>query len=212
MSHVVLLGDSIFDNASYVPGEPPVVDQLRGELPRGWKATLLAVDGNVTADVPGQLGRLPPDATHLVVSVGGNDALSASSLLNQPVRSVAEGLFRLTEVQSDFRSDYQAMLEAARAAGLPVAVCTVYDSIPGMERVALTGLCLFNDCIVHEAARAGVPVLDLRLVCTDAADYSPVSPIEPSARGGAKIARAIAALLRRHDFASRRTVVYGGVD
>ena len=29
MNHVVLLGDSIFDNASYVPGKPPVIEQLR---------------------------------------------------------------------------------------------------------------------------------------------------------------------------------------
>ena len=35
MSHVVLLGDSIFDNASYVPGRPAVIDQMRTSLPRG---------------------------------------------------------------------------------------------------------------------------------------------------------------------------------
>ncbi len=39
MSHVVLLGDSNFDNARYVPGEPAVVEQLRRSLPRGWHAT-----------------------------------------------------------------------------------------------------------------------------------------------------------------------------
>src|SRR5437763_7003051 len=81
MSHVVLLGDSIFDNAAYVPGRPPVVEQLRRALPAGWRATLLAVDGHTTADVAGQLARLPADATHLVVSVGGNDALGASAVL-----------------------------------------------------------------------------------------------------------------------------------
>lgn len=31
MSHVVLLGDSVFDNGSYVrKGEPDVVEQVRG--------------------------------------------------------------------------------------------------------------------------------------------------------------------------------------
>ena len=76
--HVILLGDSIFDNAPYVPGKPPVVEQLQSLLPGGWEATLLAVDGHVTNDVPGQLARLPEDSTHLVVSVGGNDALQNS--------------------------------------------------------------------------------------------------------------------------------------
>jgi hypothetical protein len=45
MPHIVLLGDSIFDNAAYVPGEPPVIEQLRAHLPKNWQATLLAVDG-----------------------------------------------------------------------------------------------------------------------------------------------------------------------
>lgn len=33
MPHIVLLGDSIFDNAADVPGEPPVIEQLRARLP-----------------------------------------------------------------------------------------------------------------------------------------------------------------------------------
>src|SRR5262245_28733322 len=161
MSHVVLLGDSIFDNACYVPGEPPVIEQLRAALPPGWQATLLALDGNVTRDVLVQLALLPKDATHLVVSAGGNDALRAAGLLQQPARSVAEALFRLTEVQSDFRNDYREMLGALRATKRPAVVCTVYDSIPGMERVAQTGLSLFNDWIVRVVVRARVQVLVL---------------------------------------------------
>ena len=38
--HLVLLGDSIIDNASYVPGRrPAVIDQVRSRLPEGWSAT-----------------------------------------------------------------------------------------------------------------------------------------------------------------------------
>ena len=73
--HVVLLGDSIFDNAPYTNGGPDVISQVHGLLPPSWNATLLAVDGSMTGDVAGQLNRLPPDATDLVLSVGGNDAL-----------------------------------------------------------------------------------------------------------------------------------------
>ena len=93
MSHIVLLGDSIFDNAAYVRGGPDVVTQLRELLPRGWQATLAAVDGAI-------------------------------------------------------------------------------------RRVA---------------AERCVPTIELRLVCTEPADYA--NPVEPSVRGGAKIARAIAASL-----------------
>ena len=35
MSHVVLLGDSIFDNAAYVPDRPPVIDQVRRRIAAG---------------------------------------------------------------------------------------------------------------------------------------------------------------------------------
>src|SRR5687767_239110 len=68
MPHVVLLGDSIFDNAAYIDGGQDVITQLRGKLPAGWRATLGAVDGSVMADIGRQLDRLPSDATHLVVS------------------------------------------------------------------------------------------------------------------------------------------------
>ena len=40
MSQVVLLGDSIFDNAAYVSGGPDVVAQLGELLPAGWRDAL----------------------------------------------------------------------------------------------------------------------------------------------------------------------------
>lgn len=43
MEHIVLLGDSIFDNKVYVDEAPDVVGHLRNILPRDWKATLCAV-------------------------------------------------------------------------------------------------------------------------------------------------------------------------
>jgi hypothetical protein len=208
MSHVVLLGDSIFDNASYVPGRPPVIEQLRGRLPGGWRATLLAVDGNVTEDVAAQVARLPADASHLVVSVGGNDALGHSSILGSPARSVADVLDRLRDIQDEFRRAYRAMLRAVLAPGKPVGVCTIYDAVPGLPPQAATALTVFNDVILREAVREGVPVADLRLVCADAADYSAVSPIEPSAVGGHKIARVVARLVTEHNFSRQVTAVY----
>jgi hypothetical protein len=58
--HVVLLGDSICDNASYTKGRPDVISQVRQFLPMGWRATLLAVDGAPTDDVPSQAARVRP--------------------------------------------------------------------------------------------------------------------------------------------------------
>ncbi|MCB4825353.1 SGNH/GDSL hydrolase family protein [Roseicella aerolata] len=210
MGHVVLLGDSVFDNGAYVaPREPDVVQQLRDALPGGWRASLAAVDGAVTGSVPGQLGRLPPDATHLVVSVGGNDALQRQDVLERRVRSVAEALVELGDVRDAFARDYRVMLDAVLGRGLPTAVCTIYDPRfpdPMLQRVAVAALAMFNDVITREAFRRRLPLVDLRLVCSDDEHYA--NPIEPSARGGARIAAGIAELVTGHDFARRRAEVF----
>lgn len=189
--HVVLLGDSIFDNAPYVAGGPAVIDHLQSALTPPWRATLLAHDGDIAANVSGQLERLPKDATHLVVSVGGNDALMAQDALNAPARSVMSALGHLHEIRRRFQRAYRAMLWEVLDQGLPVAVCTIYDAVPGLSEELQTALSLFNDTITREAAVAGVPVIDLRAVCTEREDYSELSPIEPSVTGGAKISAAI---------------------
>src|SRR5215218_3439119 len=129
--HVVLLGDSIFDNGSYVAGGPDVVQQVREALAAdAWHATLRAVDGDVTTGLPRQLRSIPSDATHLVVSVGGNDALGFAGVLQQPATSVADGLLPLAEAQRHFAASYSAMIDAVLGAGLPTAVCTIYDTRP----------------------------------------------------------------------------------
>lgn len=208
MGHVVLLGDSIFDNARYVPDRPPVIEQVRRSLPAGWRATLLAVDGHITSDVQRQLSRLPPDTTHLVVSVGGNDALGESGILRETVGSVGEAIAVLHQALIQFASEYRGMLQKVLALTKPTTVCTVYDSVPGLELEARTALGGFNDVILRTAFLAGIPVIDLRLLCIQPSDYSPLSPIEPSVTGGAKIARTIAEVMEQHDFSRARTVIY----
>lgn len=208
MGHIVLLGDSIFDNERYVPDRPPVIEQLRRSLPPGWRASLLAVDGDVVGDVSAQLERLPHDATHLFVSAGGNDALGEITILGESVSSVGDALELLRDVQVRFHDEYRKMLRLLCAAGKPAAVCTIYDAIPGLSLAELAALAVFNDVILREAFQAGVPVIDLRLLCDQPGDYSPLSSIEPSLAGGSKISRAIAELATNHDFGSRRTVIY----
>ena len=192
--HIVLLGDSIFDNKAYVNGGPDVAEQLCGELPSGWHATLLAVDGDVIAGVRRQLLALPDDATHLVVSAGGNDALGFAHLLEAPARSVAEALDMFADAQERFAADYELMADAVSATGLPAAVCTIYDtpSSGPFYRLIRTALTVFNDSITRAAFSRGLSLLDLRLVCNHDGDYA--NPIEPSAQGGSKIAKAITAL------------------
>jgi lysophospholipase L1-like esterase len=194
MNHVVLLGDSIFDNAAYVQrSEPDVVKQVQTKLPQGWKGTLCAVDGAVTTGVERQLQRLPADASHLVVSVGGNDALRNSGILREPARSVAEVMAKLADVRDEFSRNYETMLDAILERRLPTAVCTIYDARfpdPQEQRLVVPALSVFNDVITRAAFGRRLSLIDLRLICNEPDDYA--NPIEPSAKGGDKIAAAIA--------------------
>ena len=191
MRHIVLLGDSVFDNGAYVGGGPDVVHQLRSIVPAGWRCTLSAVDGALTTDVSAQLQRIPSDATHLVVSAGGNDALGESGVLDQPARSVAEALDKLSAARDRFRRNYVAMLDELTRRALPTAICTIYEprfSETERRRLAATALAVLNDCLTREAFVRGLTLIDLRVIFDDDADFA--NPIEPSVQGGMKIARA----------------------
>lgn len=206
---VVLLGDSILDNRAYTGGGPDVVTQLQAALPPGWRAVLAALDGSTTEDVPLQLSQLPEDAAVLVLSAGGNDLLMHSDVLDQPAMGSAQVLARLAALADTFEVDYRAMLRHVLAPGLPLVLCTVYNGNlpdPAMARNAAAAMAVFDDRILRIALEKGLPVIELRALCSRPEDYA--NPIEPSSIGGEKIARAIARVVTEHDFASRRTVVY----
>ena len=214
MEKVVLLGDSIFDNGVYVEPGPAVIEQLDNKLGPDWRTLLLAVDGSVVKDVSEQIKWLPKDATHLVISVGGNDALQEAVLLMQePPDSAIALLQRFTEIKALFQRRYRQMMQAVLVTGKATTVCTIYDNCPSQDpylgQLMYTALPMFNDCISRQAILAGLPLLDLRLVCSEPEDYAAVSPIEPSVQGGEKIVAGIAQILREHDFNRKQTIVYG---
>jgi predicted TIM-barrel fold metal-dependent hydrolase len=206
--HVILAGDSIFDNAVYVPGEPCVTEQLRALVGDTSSVSMVAVDGDYVSDVWRQVRSFPVGATHILVSAGGNDALRHAHKLGYEYSSSANLFKDWAEIQAGFRREYRQMLEAILALELPVAICTVYDAVPIIGAVEVTALSLFNDVITSEAIASGIPIIDLRRVCAEPTDYSPISPIEPSSQGGEKIAAAIQRMLELHDFSTRRTVIY----
>lgn len=211
MSEIVLLGDSIFDNVRYVKpadGEKPVIEHLRDSVPAGWVATLLAVDGNITSDIATQMTKLPSTATHLAMSVGGNDAIQASGILQQSTTTVDAALTSFSVLLEDFRDRYRKALAALLSVSKPAMVCTIYDAIPNLTKSQITALALFNDIIIREAAHQGVPILDLRSICDDASDFSSVSVIEPSDSGAAKIADAIVTMGLQHNFTTPHASIY----
>ena len=209
MAHIVLLGDSIFDNKAYVGGEPDVIEHLRAMIAPGWAATLKAVDGSLVENVGSQLASSPETVTHFVISTGGNNALMNADVLNLQVSTSAEVFTVLSNRLEEFERQYQKMLETVLRRNLPVTVCTIYNpnfAEPALQKIATAALSNFNDVIIRRAITAGIPFLDLRLICSEKADYA--NEIEPSSTGGRKIAAKILEVVENHDFANKRTRVY----
>jgi hypothetical protein len=110
--------------------------------------------------------------------------------------SVAHAVQLLAEAQERFAEHYLAMVERVLAAGLPTALCTIYDTpqTSPEQRIIRTALSVFNDVITRVAFARGLALIDLRLVCGAPEDYA--NPIEPSVRGGDKISSAILAFAK----------------
>lgn len=193
MAHIILLGDSIFDNVRYTAGGPDVITQLREILPRDSRATLLAVDGAIAEDVLTQVKRVPRDASHLILSVGGNNALMNSNILHSPADSSSKVLRELAGISRTFENDYRRAVDACSQLQLPLSLCTIYNGCftdKYLQQSISTALMVFNDVILRMGIELGLSIIDLRFVCSSPADYA--NPIEPSSCGGKKIARVIA--------------------
>ena len=124
--HIVLLGDSTFDNKGYTQGGPSVVEHLAKLVP---KATLLAKDGGLIHAVNSQSENIPEDATHVVVSIGGNNGLEATSVLLRECQTVEEGVILLGERMADLEIEYRDVMTklVEKCKGKhKVVLCSVY--------------------------------------------------------------------------------------
>jgi lysophospholipase L1-like esterase len=192
---VFLLGDSVIDNGGYVrSGEPDVTQQLEMRLPRH-TVVKRAVDGSTCADVLGwQVGDVY-DADRVILSAGGNDALQHIDLLEAVRETTSKDvLVRLWFIREEFRRSYAALLDRLALTRRPVLVLTVYNPCfhghgfdAAYQQAAESAVSIINDVIQQEARRRSFDILELRALFHDLADYA--NPIEPSAIGGAKLAK-----------------------
>ena len=191
-----MLGDSIFDNEKYCAGGLTVQQHLKESLGGDWRITLLARDGATTPSIARQIANCPADTTHIALSVGGNDALLRSVVLNHRVETVKHALETMHGIREEFESSYLTVLKAISNLKLPAVICTIYNvrhRNVGFRNATNTALTIFNDVILRQTAAANHRAVDLRPVCDCDTDF--VNYIEPSHSGGKKIASALAASL-----------------
>lgn len=203
MSKLFIYGDSIIDNGAYVSSaEPDVPDQIRAVLP---DVSIMshAVDGARCDEIFEQIRASPPpiDAAVLLTG-GGNDAIDTMWVLGEEEdRTFPEVLALLTNIKEQFREKYVPLLKVL--VGRRVLAATIYNpsfSDPvneGMLRPAIGMLTAFNDVIQQEALSRDFSVLELRNLFLERQDFA--NPIEPSAQGGEKIARAVGTWFNRFD-------------
>ncbi len=189
---VLLLGDSVFDSRPYLRGMPDMAARLDGLLANG-SARLGAVSGSRLADLDRQLRALPPETTHLVVSVGGNDLLDLGRGLTGGSVGMMERLGRAGELMTSFRRRYAEACAHVAAKGLRSAMCTIYEppiGDPVLKQIGTVVVGLVNSAIEAEARDHRLGVIDLRSICRVREDFFDM--IHPSAHGADKIARALA--------------------
>jgi len=200
MPKLVLLGDSILDNAPYTRPEPDTTGHLERLLGSPWQVTLLAQDGAVMAGMQRQIDRLAHRPDVAVLSIGGNDVMSHIDLLNRPASRSSEVLEELLAIAETFEKQYEAVAAAVAERSEQTLLCTIYEvqlEPSSYAELARVPLAVLNDRIVRVAARLGVDVVELRSVCTEPDDF--VLQIEPSPAGAAKIAHVIAAAVQAKD-------------
>ena len=190
--HVVLLGDSTFDSRPYLRGQPDMADRLAERA--NCRATLLAESGSRLADIAGQLARVPSDATHLLLSAGGNDLLDLVRGLHAHGGGIVAQVGMATGLVGDFRRRFAKACERIAALRLPTACCTIYQppvSDPILRQLGSAAVFLANTAIRAEAGSNGLSIVGLREICREPADFH--DPIHPSASGADKISEALAA-------------------
>ena len=220
---LLLLGDSIIDNKSYVlPGELDVTEHLKklySDQP-GILITNNAVDGDTMFNL--EYKHLDSEevenASHIVVSIGGNDLLhnisflqktsELSEVLGKDARIGKWGARELNpsrnkvfeetyfEIIKPFTKQYETIVANLSSHRANLLLCTVYegdlvdsDEFSDVNNSSKTMVSIFNDIVYRTANKYHADVLELRDIFVRPEDYA--NPIEPSHIGGGKLAKAI---------------------
>jgi len=221
--NILLLGDSIIDNRSYVlEGELEVTAHLKKlylDEP-DVSITNNAVDGDTMYDLKNNHLDTPDieEASHIIVSIGGNDLLhnisflqrtsELSKIMGKDARIDKWGVKELNpsrnrvfeetyfEIIKPFTKQYETIVANLSNHRAKLLLCTVYegdladsDEFSDVNNSSKTMVSLFNDIVYRTANKYGADVLELREIFVRPEDYA--NPIEPSHIGGEKLAKAI---------------------
>ena len=220
---IILLGDSIIDNKSYVlSNELDVTEHLEKLFSNDPNVVIEnhAVDGDTMLQLEKNHldSNLLLGATHIVVSIGGNDLLYNISFLQttsklskvmgkeamigkwgaKELNPSRNKVFEETyfEIIEPFKKQYETIVANLSNHRANLLLCTVYegdlvdsDEFSDVSNSSKTMVSIFNDIVYRVANKFNADVLELRDIFTSSDDYA--NPIEPSHIGGEKLAQSI---------------------
>jgi len=182
-NNIVLLGDSIINNANYVPPGKSVVDILKSKSTNVFN---FAKDGDIISDLYTQLDLVPLDLnrseTYLFISAGGNDILNKHRKLSE------------TEVKQLFNT-YMDFLNALqeRLGSVKVNILNLYlpSSADPRFKIYRESVQQWNRLLEENSTTIGriYNIIDIYSLLTTANDF--VKGVEPSVTASPKIANAI---------------------
>ncbi len=193
MAKLNLYGDSVIDNYQYVEiDERSVLAHLKFQRPT-WEFGHFAIDGHTSVDVVQEQLKTKTNVPS-VLSVGGNDLLRRMELLTSSRQMTGlDVLEALREILIGLGERIKTII--GRLTG-PSLVCTIYNPdflrdeyLSPFQRSAELVISAANDIIQREALLAGKEILELRDIFSQSTDFA--NPIEPSDKGGLKLANAI---------------------
>ena len=178
---IILIGDSVLNNANYVPSGKSVYDILKTKLS---KVLNFSKDGATINDLYSQLDKIPTNLnkteTHIFISAGGNDILNKSSELN------SANITHLFNRYMDFLKSLRVKLGNAQ-----IHILNLYLPANPRYQSYKPSIDQWNQLINNNSSKIGeiYNVVDLNSLLTTPNDF--VYDIEPSEFASEKIATII---------------------
>lgn len=180
-NNIILIGDSVLNNSSYVPQGASVVDILKTKTSKVFN---FSKDGATISDLYTQLDKIPQELnkseTYVFISAGGNDILNKREKLNSS---------ELRQLFNKYMDFVKALRE--KLGSVKINILNLY--LPANPRYQLykESIEQWNQLIKEYSNKIGemYNVVDINTLLTTSEDF--IYDIEPSEFGSKKIANAI---------------------
>ncbi len=178
ITHIVLLGDSIFQNKNYVPKSKSVEYLLKEKL--SIPSLVLAQDNAIIYDIPKQYNNMPIDlnnkTTNLYISIGGNDLLNLYEHNNTTNTTLFNMVWEL------YQKTILMIIENTQCNVILTDIYFITD--PNYSRY-IPMIKKWNSNLYQFAKQHKVKVFKISKILTQPKDFT--NSIEPSVIGGNKM-------------------------